>query len=163
MAATVVGYRSEAVLREEKQLGVPRVRVQRPAVRKRYHRAFAPVLVVDPCAIFHGNRAHGSVSFPYFWDVEEKAAGQQWLSAFKFVLARPSQLYSPCKWARPRLSRDCLQLNDLIDDLMVVSDFTEIDRLMKSQTRCGSQPRPSCFLRILKGKDSLTCLLHTEN
>src|SRR5215470_4887955 len=99
MTATVVGYRAEAVLREEKQLGIPRVRAQRPAVRKRYLRAFATVLVVDPRAIFHRNRAHASVSFPYFWDVEEKAAGQQWLSAFKFVLARPSQLYPPRNWA----------------------------------------------------------------
>src|SRR5262245_43849019 len=73
MATPVVGNSTKAVLCEEKQLGVPSVRAQRPAMRKRCDRAFAPVFVVDPCAIFHGHRAHVNLSFPYLGDVEEKA------------------------------------------------------------------------------------------
>jgi hypothetical protein len=47
MATTVVRDRAEAVLHEEKHLAVPSVGAQRPTVRERYDRAFAPVLVVD--------------------------------------------------------------------------------------------------------------------
>src|SRR5215472_13181455 len=65
MTTPVVGNRTKAVLCEEKQLGVPSVGAQRPAVRKGYDRALAPVFVVDPRPIFHCNRAHLNFSFPY--------------------------------------------------------------------------------------------------
>ena len=47
MAATVMRDHAESILREEQHLAVPSVGAQRPAVRERYDRAFAPVLVVD--------------------------------------------------------------------------------------------------------------------
>ena len=56
MATTVVCDHAEAVLREEKHLAVPSVGAQRPAVRERYDRAFAPVLVVDFRAVLGGDR-----------------------------------------------------------------------------------------------------------
>jgi hypothetical protein len=59
MAATVVRNHAEAVLREEQQLAVPSVGVQRPAVRERYDRAFSPVLVVDLGAVLRRDHAHG--------------------------------------------------------------------------------------------------------
>src|SRR5215469_9824365 len=65
MTTPVVGNRTKAVLCEEKQLGVPSVGAQRPAVRKGYDRALAPVFVIDPRPIFHSNRAHVNFSFPY--------------------------------------------------------------------------------------------------
>ncbi len=64
MAATVVRDHAEAVLREEQHLAVPSVGAQRPAVRERDDRAFAPVLVVDFGAVLRGDRAlTGSVNF----------------------------------------------------------------------------------------------------
>src|SRR5262245_50429528 len=63
MAATIVRDDAEAVLREEKHLAVPSVGAQRPPVRERYDRAFAPVLVVDLGAILGFNCAHVSAPF----------------------------------------------------------------------------------------------------
>jgi hypothetical protein len=57
MATTVVRDHAEAILREEKHLTVPSVGAQRPTVRERYDRAFAPVLVVDFGAVLGGDRA----------------------------------------------------------------------------------------------------------
>jgi hypothetical protein len=57
MATTVVCDHPEAVLREEKHLAVPSVRAQRPTMRERYDRAFAPVLVVDFGAVPGGDSA----------------------------------------------------------------------------------------------------------
>src|SRR5215218_3319801 len=57
MATTVVRDHTEPVLRKEKHLTVPSVGVQRPTVRERYDRAFAPVLVVDFGAVLGGDRA----------------------------------------------------------------------------------------------------------
>jgi hypothetical protein len=45
---------AEAVLHKEKHLAVPSVRAQRPTMRERYDRAFAPVLVVDFGAVLGG-------------------------------------------------------------------------------------------------------------
>ena len=58
MAAAVMRDDAEAVLREEQHLAVPRVGVQRPAVRERDDRALAPVLVVDLRSVFGGDGAH---------------------------------------------------------------------------------------------------------
>src|SRR5262245_50113643 len=63
MAATIVRDDAEAVLREEKHLAVPSIGAQRPAVRERYDRAFAPLLVVDLGAILGFNCAHVSAPF----------------------------------------------------------------------------------------------------
>ncbi len=64
MAATVVRDHAESVLREEQHLAVPSVGAQRPAVRERYDRAFAPVLVVEFGAVLSGDRAH-SMNFSF--------------------------------------------------------------------------------------------------
>ena len=56
MATTVVCDHAEAVMHEEKHLAVPSVGTQRPTMRKRYDRAFAPVLVVDFGAVLGGDR-----------------------------------------------------------------------------------------------------------
>jgi hypothetical protein len=57
MATTIVRNHAEPVLRKEKHLTVPSVGVQRPTMRKRYDRAFAPVLVVDFGAVLGGDHA----------------------------------------------------------------------------------------------------------
>ncbi|HEX2472878.1 MAG TPA: hypothetical protein VHJ59_09015 [Nitrososphaera sp.] len=57
MATTVVRDHTEPILRKEKHLTVPSVGVQRPTVRERYDRAFAPILVVDFGVVFGGDRA----------------------------------------------------------------------------------------------------------
>ena len=57
MSTTVVCDHAEAVLHEEKQLAVPSVGAQRPTMRERYDRAFAPVLVVDFGAVPGGDSA----------------------------------------------------------------------------------------------------------
>ena len=53
---------AEAVLGEEQHLPVPHVGTERPSVRERDSRAFAPVLVVDLGAVAGGDRAHGCCS-----------------------------------------------------------------------------------------------------
>src|SRR5262249_13722630 len=58
MAAPVVRNHTEPVLREKKHLAVPGIRIQRPAMRKRYDRAIDPVFVVDRRTIFNCNSAH---------------------------------------------------------------------------------------------------------
>jgi hypothetical protein len=55
MTPSVMSDDAETVLRQEKHLAIPSVGVERPAVRERHHRAFAPVLVVDLCAVFRCN------------------------------------------------------------------------------------------------------------
>ncbi|HEY9846363.1 MAG TPA: hypothetical protein V6D03_09200 [Candidatus Caenarcaniphilales bacterium] len=57
MSTTVVRDHAEAVVHEEKHLAVPSVGAQRPTVRKRYDRAFAPVLVVDFGAVLGDDSA----------------------------------------------------------------------------------------------------------
>src|SRR5262245_47473503 len=47
MATSVMGDDAKTVLRQEKHLAIPRVRTQRPAVRKSNDRALAPVLVIN--------------------------------------------------------------------------------------------------------------------
>jgi hypothetical protein len=61
MTTTIVCNHAEPVLHKEKHLTIPSVGAQRPTVRKRYDRAFAPVLIVDFGAVFGGDRActHG--------------------------------------------------------------------------------------------------------
>jgi hypothetical protein len=61
MATTIVRDHSKPILSEEKHLTIPGVGAQRPTVRERYDRAFAPVLVVDLGAVLGGDRActHG--------------------------------------------------------------------------------------------------------
>ena len=49
---------AEAFLHEEKHLAVPSVGAQRPAVRERYDRAFAPVLVIDLRPVSGRDGAH---------------------------------------------------------------------------------------------------------
>src|SRR5262249_18340189 len=58
VATPVVGDHTKAILGEEKKLAVPCIGTQRPPMRKRYDRAFAPVFVVDCRAILHSNCAH---------------------------------------------------------------------------------------------------------
>ena len=58
MATTIVGDHAKAVLREKKHLAIPSVGVKRPAVRERYDRAFAPILIVDLAAILGGDCVH---------------------------------------------------------------------------------------------------------
>jgi hypothetical protein len=50
------------VFDEKKHLTVPSVRIQRPAVREGYDRAFAPVLIVDLGTIFRCDCAHNNFS-----------------------------------------------------------------------------------------------------
>jgi hypothetical protein len=57
MATTVVRDHTEPILRKEKHLTVPSIGVQRPTMRKRYDRAFAPIFVVDFGAVLGGDRA----------------------------------------------------------------------------------------------------------
>src|ERR1700731_1388738 len=58
MPAPVVGYDAIAVAKEEHHLRVPIIGGQRPAVAEDDGLTFAPVLVVDRCAIFDSNRRH---------------------------------------------------------------------------------------------------------
>src|SRR5215510_10788717 len=63
MTTAIVGDDAETVLREEKHLSIPGIRVQRPAVREGHDRALAPVLVIDLRSIFGFDCAHMSCSF----------------------------------------------------------------------------------------------------
>src|SRR6185437_3651993 len=63
MASTIMRNRSETVLGEKQHLSVPCIGIQRPSMRKRDDRTFAPVFVIDCRAIFHRNRAHLNFSF----------------------------------------------------------------------------------------------------
>src|SRR5690606_9147159 len=56
VTATLMRDHAEALLGEEVHLPVPRIGIARPTVRERYGWATAPVLVVDLCAVFAGNR-----------------------------------------------------------------------------------------------------------
>src|SRR6516165_4544882 len=78
MATPVVSDHAESILGEEQHLAVPRIRIQRPSVRKRYDRALAPVLVVEGRTILHRNRAH--MDFPPLIFVKELLAlcGSTW-------------------------------------------------------------------------------------
>ncbi len=62
MAAPVVRNHAVTALAEKQHLRVPRVRVERPAVREHHDRAFAPILVIDLRAVLHGN-AVGELGF----------------------------------------------------------------------------------------------------
>jgi hypothetical protein len=61
--APVVRDHPETLLRKEEHLAVPGVRVQRPAVRKRYSWTRAPILVVDFRTVLGGDKTHGCCSF----------------------------------------------------------------------------------------------------
>src|SRR5215472_5959014 len=61
MAAPVNCDTAIPALYKKQHLTIPGVGVQRPTVRERYDWATAPVLVVDLCAVFCGNRAHESL------------------------------------------------------------------------------------------------------
>src|SRR5438067_2886735 len=63
MAAPVMRDYSEALLREVMHLTIPRIGIQRPAVRKRDDRTLAPVLVVDFGAVLGSDSAHCDSSF----------------------------------------------------------------------------------------------------
>src|SRR5947209_9728935 len=71
VAAAVVGDYAEPVLREEVQLGVPRVGAQRPAMRERHDGTAAPVLVVDLGTVGGDDRGHCLDPFPW-----ARAAGE---------------------------------------------------------------------------------------
>ena len=58
MATPVVRDDAETMLREEKHLAIPSVRIERPAVRERYGRAFAPVFVIDLPTVFGCDVTH---------------------------------------------------------------------------------------------------------
>src|SRR5262249_52888869 len=53
-----VGDHAEAVLREEQQLSVPSIGVERPAVGKGDRRSCAPILVVDFRSVSRCDRGH---------------------------------------------------------------------------------------------------------
>jgi hypothetical protein len=63
MTSAVMRDDAETVLREEKHLAIPGVRIQRPSVRKRHDRTFAPVLVIDLRSVFGFDCAHMACSF----------------------------------------------------------------------------------------------------
>jgi len=58
VAATVMGDAAITVGRQEEHLRLPTVRTQRPPVTEYNGLTRAPVLVVDLCAVFGGNRVH---------------------------------------------------------------------------------------------------------
>jgi hypothetical protein len=62
MAATIMGDAAITVGRQEEHLRLPTVRTQRPPVTEYNGLARAPILVVDLCAVFGGDRVHVMVS-----------------------------------------------------------------------------------------------------
>ena len=62
MTAAVMGDAAIAIGRQEEHLSSPTVRVQRPPVTEYDGLTRAPILVVDLCAVFGGDRVHGLVS-----------------------------------------------------------------------------------------------------
>src|SRR5262250_2715502 len=58
MAAPVNCNTAKPALHKKQHLPIPGVGVQGPTMRERYDWASAPVLVVDLCPVFCGNRAH---------------------------------------------------------------------------------------------------------
>src|SRR5882724_576686 len=63
VTASVMGDDAIAVIQEEHHLRVPIVGAQWPAVTEDDGLAFAPILVVNLCAVVYGNRAHRSDPF----------------------------------------------------------------------------------------------------
>ena len=63
MATAVVRDTSISAGRQEEHLIFKRIRRERPAMAEYYGLSAAPVLVVDLCAVFGGNRAHRVFSF----------------------------------------------------------------------------------------------------
>ena len=61
--APVVGDDAIALLEEEQHLSVPVIRRERPAVRENNRLSSAPVLVIDLCSVFCGDRRHWSPPF----------------------------------------------------------------------------------------------------
>src|SRR5215469_2309068 len=58
MPAPIMRHRAKTILGQKQHLSVPCIGIERPAVRKRDDRTFAPVFVVDCRAIFYRNCAH---------------------------------------------------------------------------------------------------------
>src|ERR1700688_121554 len=58
MPSPVMRNDSITLLAEEQHLSVPGIRVERPSVTEHYGLALPPVLVVNLCAIFRGDRRH---------------------------------------------------------------------------------------------------------
>src|ERR1051325_2539372 len=58
MAAAIDSDATKSVLREEQHLPVPRVGIERPAVREGNYRAFAPVLVENLRTVFRRDIRH---------------------------------------------------------------------------------------------------------
>ena len=61
VAATIMGNAAIAVGRQEDHLAFPSIGVERPAVAEDDGFPRAPVLVVDFCAVFSGDRTHGRI------------------------------------------------------------------------------------------------------
>ena len=61
MAAPIMRDRAKAVRREEEQLVVPGVSIERPAVTEDKRLPCAPILVKDSCSILRGNSWHISL------------------------------------------------------------------------------------------------------
>jgi hypothetical protein len=58
VAAAVVRDDAVSVIAEEEHLGIPSVRIQRPAMREHDGLSFAPIFVVDRCAVFRRDGIH---------------------------------------------------------------------------------------------------------
>jgi len=63
MAATIMSNTPIAVGRQIDHLVFPSIAVERPAVAEDDGLSRAPILVVDFCAVFGGDRAHGGIYF----------------------------------------------------------------------------------------------------
>ena len=59
MAAPVMGDGAESLLGEVEHVGIPRIRVERPAVRKGDNWTLAPILVENFGAVLRRDGAHG--------------------------------------------------------------------------------------------------------
>src|SRR5437868_4040975 len=58
MSAPIVGDDAIAVSSEEEHLGLPRIRIQRPAVGEGHDRSCAPILEIDLRAVRYPDLAH---------------------------------------------------------------------------------------------------------
>src|SRR5664280_1567619 len=65
VAATIMGDAAAVVGRQEHHLAFPGIGAERPAVTENDGFSCAPVLVIDLCAVFGGERVHDLVSYTH--------------------------------------------------------------------------------------------------
>jgi hypothetical protein len=73
VAATIDSHDTIPLLNEEKHLGIPVVRAERPAMVDDDGLAVTPVFAKDLNAVFGRNRAHGLGSLAVLVDIESKS------------------------------------------------------------------------------------------